>query len=202
MKVSTYTPLFFFLFCAYFSVYSTNWITGSVLDESSEPVAFANVVLLSPTDSTSVYRGAVADESGSFTFENIVSNQYILSVSFIGYEDLQRKIAINKDSTIEQVVLVEEESGLDEITIQARKPKITRSVDRIVFDVENSILSSGSSWDILRKTPGVVVAGGQLMVRNGVVAIYINDRKVQLTAEELRELLESYSAANIKSVEV
>src|SRR5690606_18193823 len=144
----------------------------------------------------------VTDENGSFTFENIVSNQYILSVSFIGYEDLQRKITINKDSTIEQVVLVEEESGLDEITIQARKPKITRSVDRIVFDVENSILSSGSSWDILRKTPGVVVAGGQLMVRNGVVAIYINDRKVQLTAEELRELLESYSAANIKSVEV
>jgi hypothetical protein len=68
--------------------------------------------------------------------------------------------------------------------------------------VENSILSTGSSWDILRKTPGVVVTQGQLMVRNSVVAIYINDRKVQLTAEELRELLESYSAANIKSVEV
>lgn len=202
MKVSYYSPLFLLLLLAYQPVFSQNSINGFVLDQESKPVAFANVVLLSAVDSTTVYRGAVTDDDGSFTIEKVEENDYILTVSFLGYGEYYRKISVNGPTRLDSVVLIEEESGLTEVTIKARKPKITRSVDRIVFDVENSILSTGSSWDILRKTPGVVVTQGQLMVRNSVVAIYINDRKVQLTADELRELLESYSAANIKSVEV
>lgn len=202
MKLSFGIPLCLLILLASLPAFSQNIINGSVIDQASNPVAFANVVLLSAADSTTVYRGAVTNEDGTFSFEKIESNDYLLAISFVGYENFYRRILINGNTDLEPVILKEEEAGLTEVTIKARKPKITRSVDRIVFDVENSMLSTGSSWDILRKTPGVVVSGGQLMVRNGIVAIYINDRKVQLTADELRELLESYSAANIKSVEV
>lgn len=202
MKISFGTPFFLFYLIASLPALSQNTINGTVQDQASNPIAFANVVLLNVTDSTTVYRGAITNEEGVYLFEKIESNDYIISVSFVGYSDQLKKITVDGNTVLEPIILDEDQSGLDEITIKARKPKITRSVDRIVFDVENSMLSTGSSWDILRKTPGVVVTGGQLMVRNNVVAIYINDRKVQLTAEELRELLESYSAVNIKSVEV
>ena len=183
MKVSYCSPIFLLVFLASLPAFSQNTINGSVIDQASTPVAFANVILFSSADSTTVYRGAVTDEDGSFTFEKIEANDYLLAISFVGYEDNRRRISVTGNTSLEPVVLIEEAAGLTEVTIKARKPKITRSVDRIVFDVENSILSTGSSWDILRKTPGVVVTQGQLMVRNSVVAIYINDRKVQLTAE-------------------
>ena len=51
-------------------------------------------------------------------------------------------------------------------------------MDRIVFDVENSTLSSGNTWDILKKSPGVIDNQGQLMVRNAAVQVYLNDRKI------------------------
>ena len=173
-----------------------------VQDQNANPVVFANVVLLNAQDSTTVYKGAVSNEEGQYIFENIAANEYVLSISFVGYENFLKTIRVNGDEDLELAVLQEEASGLQEITINAKKPKISRSIDRIIFDVENSTLSNGNSWDILKKTPGVIVTQNGLLVRNSVVAVYINDRKVHLSSSELQALLESYSAANIKSIEV
>ncbi|HSP83058.1 MAG TPA: outer membrane beta-barrel family protein [Gillisia sp.] len=202
MKINYFVPLFFLIFLTSFQAYSQYSIKGIVKDQSSNPVVFANVVLLNSQDSTTVYRGAVSNEEGEYTFENIAQNEYLLSISFVGFQNFLKKVEINGDENLGTIVLEEEASGLQEITINAKKPKISRSIDRIIFDVENSTLSNGNSWDILKKTPGVIVTQNQLLVRNNVVAVYINDKKVHLSSSELQALLESYSAANIKSIEV
>ncbi|TDN83480.1 outer membrane receptor protein involved in Fe transport [Salegentibacter sp. 24] len=183
-------------------LFAQHSLKGKLVTESSEPVAFANVILLNAEDSTSVYKGAISEDNGEFLLKDISSNNYLLKVSFVGYEEYLQKITVNSNEKIGKITLKEGSSNLDEVTIHARKPKITRSIDRITFDVENSTLSSGSSWDILRQTPGVIMAQGQLQVRNSGVTVYINDRKVQLSNDELQALLKSYSAENIKSVEV
>ena len=185
-----------------YSLFSQNSLKGILVNEASEPVAFANVVLLNSQDSTSVYKGVISEDNGEFSFTEIPANKYLLKVSFVGYEEYLREVSVNSDKNLKKIILKETASNLDEVTIKTRKPKITRSIDRITFDVENSTLSSGNSWDILRQTPGVIINQGQLQVRNAGVSVYINDRKVQLTANELQNLLQSYSAENISSVEV
>ena len=57
---------------------------GKVLDENGDPVAYANVALLSKADST-VLSGAVTGEDGTF---NIVTNERdgILMVAMLGYQ--------------------------------------------------------------------------------------------------------------------
>ena len=72
----------------------------------------------------------------------------------------------------------------------------------MVFNVENTVVSSGSSYDILKKTPGVIISQGKILVKRSEAEVYINDRKVYLSSRELQELLEGLSGANIKSVEV
>ncbi|MBI6116136.1 outer membrane beta-barrel family protein [Salegentibacter maritimus] len=182
--------------------FAQNSLKGKLVNEASEPVAFANVILLNSQDSTSVYKGVISEDNGEFSFKEVPSDKYLLKVSFVGYEEYLREISINSDKKLKKIILKEAASNLDEVTIKTRKPNITRSIDRITFDVENSTLSSGNSWDILRQTPGVIINQGQLQVRNAGVSVYINDRKVQLTADELQNLLQSYSAENISSVEV
>jgi hypothetical protein len=91
MKVSYYTPVFLLVLLASLPALSQNTINGSVIDQSSVPVAFANVILLNAVDSTTVYRGAVTNEDGSFAFEKIETNDYILAVSFVGYKDNRQK---------------------------------------------------------------------------------------------------------------
>ncbi|MBI6120292.1 outer membrane beta-barrel family protein [Salegentibacter maritimus] len=182
--------------------FAQNSLKGKLVNEASEPVAFANVILLNSQDSTSVYKGVISEDNGEFSFKEVPSDKYLLKVSFVGYEEYLREISVNSDKKLKKIILKEAASNLDEVTIKTRKPNIRRSIDRITFDVENSTLSSGNSWDILRQTPGVIINQGQLQVRNAGVSVYINDRKVQLTANELQNLLQSYSAENISSVEV
>jgi len=202
MKKYFFSPIncLVFLFC--FQAFSQNSVMGSLIDQNQNPVVFANVVLLQASDSVTVYKGSVSDEAGVYSFEDIANNSYILHVSFVGYENFLKRIEVDGNNNLETITLTETPAGLNEITIKCKKPTITRSIDRLIFDVEKSTLSSGNSWDILKKTPGVILNQGQLQVRNSAVTVYINDKKVQLSASELQSLLESYSAENIKSVEV
>ncbi|MDT0650913.1 outer membrane beta-barrel family protein [Autumnicola edwardsiae] len=195
------TPLFFLLFIAFNYSYAQHEVSGKFM-ASGAPVAYANVVLLSAQDSVTFYKGAVSDEKGNFIINNVASNDYLMKVTFVGYEEFQKKISVEGNTRLNTIRLQESSSDLDEVTITTRKPNIVKQVDRLVFDVENSTLSTGSTWDILRSTPGVIQVQGDLLVKNESVAVYINDRKVQLTSDELQTLLESYSAANIKSIEV
>ena len=195
-----FAPLIFLIFsCA---VYSQSELKGRVLNQSNSPVAFANVILLNAEDSTSVYKGTITEEDGVFILNNIKDSTYLLKVSFIGYEDNLQRIKVKGDTSIDPVILQEGSSDLDEVVVNARRPKISRKVDRLVFDVENTTLSTGNTFDILKRTPGVIVSQGNLLVKNRPATVYINDRKVYLNSQELQQLLEGFSAGNVKSVEV
>ncbi len=195
-------PLCLFLLLCSFSGFSQHSVEGRLLDPSRQPVAFANVILLNAQDSTSVYKGAVSSENGRFSLKEVEANDYLLKISFVGFRDLLQRITVPKNENLGDLVLREDTATLDEVSINYKNPSVKREVDRLVFSVENTTLSTGSSWDILKKTPGVILSGNSLMVRNQAVQVYINDRRVQLSASELQTLLENYSADNIKSVEV
>ncbi len=201
MKHLYFLSLFCLISLVTFSTFSQNSVKGSVLFPNQEGVAYANVVLME-TDSTTVYKGAVTDEQGDYLLENISTKEYVLIVSFVGFENFIKRIEIDSDKRIGRITLKESASNLEEVTINARKPKITRSMDRITFDVENSTLSTTNSYEILKRTPGVIVSQGQLLVKNRPATVYINDRKVYLTSQELQQLLEGFSGGNVKSVEV
>ncbi|WP_037324809.1 outer membrane beta-barrel protein [Salinimicrobium terrae] len=202
MIIISRSSLFLLFFVCSFSGFSQHSVGGRVLNSSRQPVAFANVILLNAQDSTSVYKGAVSSENGQFVINNIEEDSYLLKISYVGFEDLLQRIEVSKNKDLGNLVLQVDTATLDEVSINYKNPSVKREVDRLVFSVENTTLSTGNSWDILKKTPGVILSGNSLMVRNQGVQVYINDRKVQLTASELQTLLENYSAENIKSVEV
>lgn len=195
-----FAPLFILLIPYVF--FSQSDLSGNILDQNEEPIAFANVILLNAEDSTSVYKGTVSEEDGTFLLENVENSRYLLKITYVGYQDYLKRIKVQGSTNLQTIKITEASDALDEVTIQARKPKITKEIDRIVFDVENSNLSTGNTWDILRKSPGVIDNQGALMVRNSAVQVYLNDRKIYLSSSELKTLLESYSAENIKSIEI
>ena len=65
------------------SVFSQISYTGKLLDENSQPLPYANVVLLSLPDSAFV-TGTVSDEGGSFSLQAEEGN-HLVKISSIGY---------------------------------------------------------------------------------------------------------------------
>jgi predicted phage tail protein len=66
-------------------------ITGLVSDASSKnPMAFATVAL------TNTYITTVTNSAGDFEFKNLKAGDYVLSVSYLGYEIQEQKISLDK----------------------------------------------------------------------------------------------------------
>lgn len=196
-------PILFSIFITPFALFAqSNDVESKVLDDKKKAIGYANVLLLKAADSSFV-KGTISEENGSFIFNDIAQGSYIIKASFIGYTDVYSDI-FEVQNTVEHppLILAENPEFLDAVTVTAKRPVIQRKIDRYIYNVENTVVSSGTTFDILKRTPGVIVNQGQLLVKNSPAQVYINDRKVYLTSDELQQLLEGFAGVNVKSVEV
>ena len=171
------------------------------MDEQSQPVAFANIILTAQQDSTMI-KGTSTDDNGFFKLNALNKGVYKLKVSYIGYKAVLEVLTIDRDIDLGTITLAEEAQNLDEVSIVYKKPTLKKEADRLVFNVENTALVEGNMLQVLRSTPGVLVINDNITVKNTAPTVYINDRKVNLSASDLTQLLESSSANAIKSIEV
>ena len=192
----------FFVYLFSVSCFAQNIsISGNVKDENNVPIAYANVVLLS-LENDSFITGTITDENGAFEIRTLKSAKVVLKVSFLGFEAQIINIDTTKKSDIGVITLKEKAQALDGVTVIAKRPTVKRLVDRLVFNVENSTLSNTNVLDVLKHTPGVLVHDGKITIKNSEPTVYINDRRVHLSSNEVQQLLEGTSATNIKSIEV
>ncbi len=176
-------------------------VSGRVVDSNNNPIEFANVVILTELDGDYL-KGTSTDDTGFFNLINLSETTFYIKISYLGFEDFQQKIILTGHLDIKTIVLNEIPDSLDEVTIIAKKPTITRKSDRLIFNVENTALIEGSTLSVLKNTPGIIVSEGTINIKSAPAIVYINNRRVQLTSDELITLLESAPANSIKSVEV
>lgn len=176
-------------------------VSGTVRDGDNQDIPFATVFLLQVTDTT-IIKGVSADENGRFLIQHVPPSTYLMKASYIGKSSALIGIDVSKDIKMGTLIIDQHVENLDEVVVASLKPMIERKADRLIFNVENTVISQGSSWDVLKRTPGVIANQEELQVRNQAATIYINDRKVQLSSQEVHDLLENYPAEHIKLVEV
>ncbi|MBS1571760.1 MAG: TonB-dependent receptor, partial [Bacteroidetes bacterium] len=104
------------------------------------------------------------------------------------------------NDTINKIV----EKQIEEINIKAKKKLIERKVDRLIFNVENSISATGGdALDALKVTPGLKVQNDQIsMIGKSGMSVMIDDRLLQLSGDELVNFLKTIKFDDIKSIEV
>ncbi|ASU32025.1 outer membrane beta-barrel family protein [Mucilaginibacter xinganensis] len=143
----------------------------------------------------------IADK-GIFFYSGLNSGQYQLTVSLVGYQTLVRNIILPKDTLM--LILSPLIKQLSEVTIAGNKPLIERKIDRVVFNVENSITASGgTAWDALNKAPGVQTTFDGAIKANGKGAvIYLDDKLIRLSGEDLSAYLRNLPSDNIAKIEI
>ncbi len=176
-------------------------LSGKIINEDEQPISYVTLLLMNLPDSTFV-AGTATNNEGAFLMGNIPRGNYILKASMIGFNELYQNLDIKNDINLGPIKLIENPEKLGQVTITAHKPIVQREIDRLIFNVENTSLSSGSSMDILKKTPSVIVQQNGITVQNQPATIYINDRKVNISQAEIQGLLEGFAGANVKSIEV
>jgi len=183
-------------------------ISGTVLDQNKAPISFVTVLVhklgADPGGATDIVstKGTTTDDLGNFTLENLDHATYRLHFSFIGFQRQTKNITLTTNTSVGAIILLESSQMLDQAVITIKRPTIQKAPGRLVFNVENTSVASGSALDVLKKTPGVVVSQQGISVKNNSPVIYVNNKRVYLSGEETLSLLESTNASLIKSVEV
>ena len=186
------------------SVASAHTVSGVLKLEDESPATGASVYITSAIDST-IVKASVVDENGKFTLEDIGAGEYLLHAALIGYTPFENKISVVGDIEVEKINLVPSANQLNEVTIKYKKPLIERDRDKIVVNVENSILAAGNSaWEVLGSSPGITATNSDQLSLKGRqgVNVWVNGKPLQLSGSDLANYLKSLPASALSKVEI
>ncbi|MDR1880524.1 MAG: SusC/RagA family TonB-linked outer membrane protein, partial [Tannerellaceae bacterium] len=182
-------------------------ISGTVVDETGEPVIGANVVEKGTTN------GIVTDVDGNFSLS--VSGGAVLQVSYIGY--IMQDVPTENRSSF-NIRLVEDAKALEEVVVigygSTSKRKLTSSVSTILPDQIENLPSSSVVNNLGGRTAGIIVTnsgggpnsfasisirggGTPIVVIDGVVTDYNDFRNINQYDIENISILKDAAAAAI-----
>jgi hypothetical protein len=168
---------------------------GRIMDEMGRPAEYANITLLSPTDSAIIGNG-VSNEDGYFVIP-CEAQRVIVKISYVGYKTIHRIFVSSNMGTIR---LQPDNNMLKGVVVKGERSQYQTKGNAIVTNVAGTILSKlHSTNDVLMQVPGVVVSpdGSLSAFGLGKPVYYVNNRKVQ-NSDEIKRL----SPKDIASIEL
>ncbi|MEO6901818.1 MAG: carboxypeptidase-like regulatory domain-containing protein, partial [Bacteroidia bacterium] len=162
-----------FLYVTFFSSLSAQVkITGKLVHKDKSPIEFAEVILLNK-DSMGVL-SELANEDGSFLL-NAKQGSYTLQVRQFKTLFYKKQIDATTDLNLGIIEIENFSQELNTINIEVKDKLIERKVDRVVFNVENSLRAvGGDALEALSVTPGVRVQNDKLsMIGKSSLAVMV-----------------------------
>lgn len=181
---------------------------GRIIDNNKKGVDAASVQLLQNRfDSATkkrkdvVINGQLTKSNGDFSLEGLpIMGQFKLRISAIGYVTLEQAVKfdisfggdmsqmMNKvDKDLGDIKLEVDSKQLEEVKVVGTKPFMQMGVDRRIFNVEKSLVSTGqTATELMRNIPGVDVdIDGNVSLRNASPTIFVDGRPTTLTLDQI-----------------
>ncbi|MFD3002804.1 TonB-dependent receptor domain-containing protein [Pontibacter toksunensis] len=180
-------------------------LRGTVRGLNGAPVAGANIQL-TRQPSGNLVKVELSDESGHFSFQNLESGQYQLSVIQYAYAVYQSAVLqVQQDMEVDPINLIERVISLKEVEVAVKKPFIEQQFGKTVLNVENSATAAGNNtMEVLEKAPGLVIDQNDnisMRDRQGVM-VMIDGKQVPMSGNELANLLRSMPANSVETIEL
>ncbi|MDG1375041.1 MAG: outer membrane beta-barrel family protein [Flavobacteriaceae bacterium] len=179
-------------------------ISGRVIDsKSTEPLAFVNIIIKS--QSGELITGVITDQDGVFEISNIKETTFIVSIQYIGYKTINKEVTLNRDTKtldLGTIVIEEDNTALDEVTIIAETSSIQQKVDRKVITIGKDLAASGTASELMVGIPSVSVdpQTGDISLRGNTNVRVMVDGK--LSNIPTAQLLKQIPSTAIKSIEL
>lgn len=173
-------------------------LQGRVVDDAGKAIGYATVIVMQGDD---VVTGITTDDAGAFSL-SVKDGDYTLEVEFVGYQSVKQTVAVKGVTDLGEIMLKQSTTAIDEVVVEATM--IRREADRFVVDVTNSAAAIGKDGtELLKQSPGVRVDDDEISI-NGAsgTKIFINDREIRLSGEELVRYVKQLRAEDISKIEI
>lgn len=132
-------------------------ISGAVADSSATPLVGATVTLIHAKDS--VLAGfSTTQADGGFMIGRLKKDDYILTITYIGYETFTQTLKVNKELELGTLKLEAESKLLNEVLVKGDRVPVVINGDTIEYNADafqtqpNAVVE-----DLLKRLPGVEV---------------------------------------------
>ena len=183
-------------------------LTGTIVDEQGQPVAYANVAILNPADST-LLSGGVSNESGYFAipYETHLpegggrEGTILARISYIGYK------TVYKQCTTENVGIIRlepETYTINGIQVKGERQIVKAENGHLTYNMPQllEILPADDAYEALTRIPGIIDGDGGLSFAGHSVTLIINGKPTTLSAGQVIERLKQMPAAMLAKAEV
>jgi len=182
----------------------TYQVGGQVVERiSGNGVPFATVVI--KNDSIKVKKVQPCDISGYFSINLTSPDNYIVTVTSVGYKEINIPIDVTSLKTDLGKLPMEEGIQLNEVTITAQKPLVKIDVDKIVYSMESDPeAQTNNVLEMLYKVPLVTVDAEENITVNGQTnfKVLVNGKSSSMMSSNLKDVLKSLPANTVKNIEV
>lgn len=156
-------------------------LSGKVSEaENRKAVAFANVLLYAPRDTTKVFAGTMTDGKGQYHLETLPLGSYLVRISCVGYESLEQQLRLEQPSSGEVIhrdfSLKTSQTELGEVVVKANKVRQFADHKVIRFTAEQ-VASASYAKDLLATLPELRIdpKSNQLAtMQGGSILVLIN----------------------------
>lgn len=149
---------------------SSHTITGRVFDgDLKEWIVGGSVRVLTPKDSTLV-KGALTDQQGRFRVEGIGGGSYIVQVSFLGFETIEKSVTLSdkKEYALGTLTMKTSATNLKEVQVVGQATPMTLKKDTVQFNADAFRVRQGASVEeLLRRIPGMEIDDNGGITYNG-----------------------------------
>ena len=174
-------------------------LTGTIIDEQGQPVAYANITILNPADST-LLSGGVSNESGYFAIP-YEQPTVLARISYVGYKTIYKICSQPEMGTIR---LQPETIKLNGVQVKGERIVSSTENGHLVYNMPMllQVYPADNAYDALTGIPGVSEMNGNIMFSGQAVTLIINGKPTTLSADKMVERLKQMPAAMLAKAEV
>ena len=174
-------------------------LTGTIIDEQGKPVAYANVTILNPADST-LLSGGVSNESGYFAIP-YKQPTVLTRISYVGYKTIYK---ICNQPELGTIRLQPETIRLNGVQVTGEHIVSSTENGHIIYNMPMLLqfYPADNAYDALTSIPGLSEMDGTIMFSGRMVTLIINGKATTLSADKVVERLKQMPAAMLAKAEV
>lgn len=158
----------------------TGAVKGIVEDKADKTPLYGATVTLSLKKDTSNKFNTLTDRKGAFSLKNIPADTFILSISSIGYDLVEREIAVQDSLDLGTVGILKKAKVLADVVVVAKTPPVKQKGDTLEYSANQfKVNPDATGEDLVKKMPGITVDNSGTVTAQGE-----NVKKVTIDGRE------------------
>ncbi|MFR9649483.1 MAG: outer membrane beta-barrel protein [Rikenellaceae bacterium] len=175
-------------------------IDGVIVDAEGNGVAGSIITLSSPN--ISPIRTATK-YNGLFEIQNVDYGNYDMSVTFLGYDSLSRRVTVDKTKvSLGRVTLYEAAQNIENVTIEVNAIRTSQAGDTVSYNADAfKVAADATAENLLSKMPGIMVENGTVEAQGEEIKrVYVDGK--EFFGDDVTTAIKNLPSEVIKSIEV